>query len=163
MKIRKHGGGPPDKVEQQMTPMIDVVFQLLSFFMFTLKIAEVEGNFNIKMPSPARMMQQNIEAIPPVKVRLTAKADGSLNQIYYNDRPIKSFAALRSEIVSFVGNDRGMRENAEVELDCDYKLHYEHVIDAITHVSGYITNDGTTTVKLIEKIKFAPAKEPPGK
>ena len=33
-----------------MTPMIDVVFQLLIFFMLTLKILEPEGNFDINMP-----------------------------------------------------------------------------------------------------------------
>ena len=51
MKIRHTGSALPDKIELNMTPMIDVVFQLLSFFMFTLKIAQVEGNFNIKMPA----------------------------------------------------------------------------------------------------------------
>ncbi len=33
-----------------MTPMIDVVFQLLIFFMLTLKIIAPEGDFNINMP-----------------------------------------------------------------------------------------------------------------
>lgn len=33
-----------------MTPMIDVVFQLLIFFMLTLKIVTQEWNFDIHMP-----------------------------------------------------------------------------------------------------------------
>ena len=33
-----------------MTPMIDVVFQLMIFFMLTLKIVTEEGNFDINMP-----------------------------------------------------------------------------------------------------------------
>jgi hypothetical protein len=33
-----------------MTPMIDVVFQLMSFFMCTLKIVAPEGDFDIRMP-----------------------------------------------------------------------------------------------------------------
>jgi biopolymer transport protein ExbD len=38
------------KIDINMTPMIDVVFQLLTFFMLTLKTVIVEGDFNIRMP-----------------------------------------------------------------------------------------------------------------
>ena len=33
-----------------LTPLIDVVFLLLIFFLLTLKIIEPEGEFNINMP-----------------------------------------------------------------------------------------------------------------
>jgi biopolymer transport protein ExbD len=163
VKIRHTGSALPDKIELNMTPMIDVVFQLLSFFMFTLKIAQVEGNFNIKMPAPAKAMAESIETELPLKVQLTAKADGTINQILYNNKPLRDFAALRSQVVSFLGNDRAIKETAEVELECDYHLHYRYVIDAITHVSGYITEDGQNRVELIEKIKFSQPKPPGGK
>ena len=52
MKPRRGPSGPA-KVEQNMTPMIDIVFQLLTFFIMTLKIATQEGDFNIKMPLAA--------------------------------------------------------------------------------------------------------------
>ncbi len=38
------------KVEQQMTAMIDVVFQLLTFFVMSFKVASLEGDFSVKMP-----------------------------------------------------------------------------------------------------------------
>ena len=37
----------PEKLETNMSAMIDVVFQLLIFFMLTLKIVEPEGDFTI--------------------------------------------------------------------------------------------------------------------
>ena len=46
MKIRNRHP-TADRIVSQMTPMIDVVFQLLIFFMLTLKIIEPEGNFDI--------------------------------------------------------------------------------------------------------------------
>ena len=49
MKIR-HIGTTDEKIELQMTPMIDIVFQLLIFFIMTFKIVAQEGDFNIKMP-----------------------------------------------------------------------------------------------------------------
>ena len=159
MKIRHTGSGAPEKVEQNMTPMIDVVFQLLSFFMFTLRISEVEGNFNIKMPSPAKAMAQNIDMQASLKVQLTANPDGTLKGILFNGKPMRDFAALRSQIVSFVGNDQARKENAEVELACDYNLHYRYAIDAITHVSGY-REPGGQLVRLIQNIQFEPPKAP---
>src|SRR5487761_1493147 len=38
MKIRKSAASGNDKVEMQMTPMIDIVFQLLAFFVMSFKI-----------------------------------------------------------------------------------------------------------------------------
>ena len=84
----------------------------------------------------------------PLKVQLTAKADGTIDQILYNNKPIRDFAALRSQVVSFLGNDQAIKETAEVELECDYHLHYRYVIDAITHVSGYVTEDGQSTSRI---------------
>ena len=62
-----------DKFELQMTPMIDVVFLLLIFFMLTFKITIPEGNFNINMPLTATtdgLTDQNFR--PEIKVRLIA-------------------------------------------------------------------------------------------
>ena len=53
-----------------------------------------------------------------------------------------------------------LAETAEVEYDCDYRLRYEYVIDAITAVSGYVAENGRTIEKLIRRIKFAPPKKP---
>lgn len=161
MKIRHTASPLGDKVEQNMTPMIDVVFQLLAFFMFTLKIASVEGNFNIKMPSPSRAPVNDLQSNLPVIVKLQANPDGSLRQLSFNGQPVpnNSMAALRSRVVAYLGNDRGVQDTAEVQLDCDYDLQYSLVIDAITHVSGYIDKDGAP-VKLIEKIRFTPAEAP---
>ena len=50
MKIRNRDDRSEDKIELQMTPMIDIVFQLLVFFIMTFKIVTQEGDFNIKMP-----------------------------------------------------------------------------------------------------------------
>jgi biopolymer transport protein ExbD len=161
MKIRRTTSGAPDKIELNMTPMIDVVFQLLSFFMFTLRIGAVEGNFDIKMPSAARTMVEIPDANVAMKVRLIAKPDGSLAQILYNDRPLASFAAVRSQIVAFIGNDQASKQNAEVEIDADYHLHYKYVMDTITYVSGYLAEDGQTRVDLVQKIKFAPPRAAP--
>jgi biopolymer transport protein ExbD len=163
MKVRHQSEG--EKIELQMTPMIDIVFQLLVFFIMTFKIVSQEGDFNIKMPlaAPAAGAPDDLQ-LPPMKVRLQAGASGQLAGMSLGERSIATMDALRAEIVSIVGTDRGpgtTQETAEVELDCDYGLRYEHVIQAITAVSGYVDDTGNV-VKLVEKIKFAPPRQPSG-
>ena len=45
------------------------------------------------------------------------------------------------------------------EIDADYALRFEYVMDAITAVSGYVGPDNNI-VKICEKIKFAPPRTP---
>jgi hypothetical protein len=168
MKLRHSTGGLSEKVELQMTPMIDIVFQLLSFFIMTFQIGVAEGDFNIKMPllAPAAGPPSDI-ALPPIRVRLISDARGALAGVLLNDRTLGGrdpMDALRLEIVGILGDDRGpgsIQETAEVELACDFNLHYEHTIDAITAVSGYRDDEGGV-VKLVEKIKFAPPQTASG-
>jgi biopolymer transport protein ExbD len=165
MKVRHNKGGGDDKIELQMTPMIDIVFQLLVFFIMTFKIVSQEGDFNIKMPlaAPAAGAPDDLQ-LPPMKVRLRAGAGGMLAGMSLNERSVGTMEALRLEIIGLVGDERGpgsIQETAEVELDCDYGLRYEHVIQAITAVSGYIDETGNV-VKLVEKIKFAPPRQASG-
>jgi biopolymer transport protein ExbD len=164
MRVRHSTTSGSDKIELQMTPMIDIVFQLLVFFIMTFKIVAMEGDFNIKMPlaAPAAGAPSDL-ALPPIKVRLRADSQGYLAGVNFNDQSISGEAPmqrLRQEIIGLIGDERGpgsIQEEAEVELDCDFNLRYEHVIDAITAVSGYLKDDGTVE-KLVEKIKFAPPR-----
>lgn len=159
MKFR-HSREPHDKLELSMTSMIDIVFLLLVFFVMTFKISAQEGDFNVKMPlqdsgAPADNTQL------PLKLRLRADAAGSLQEILLNDT--QSFGTdweqLRGYIVQLVGDQAGPtdEEGPEVEIDLDYNLHYEHVIEAITAVTGY--RSGNDIVRLIERIKFAKQRE----
>ena len=158
MKIRKTGRD--EKIELQMTPMIDIVFQLLVFFIMTFKIVLPEGDFNIRMPSPSTNTQQPPTDIVPKQVFMTAGEDGSLQTLRLNDDVLGNFASLRNRIREQI-NDAGGPGTApdqEVEIVADFDLHYENVIKAITAVSGYIDESGQRH-KLIEKIRFAPPEE----
>lgn len=160
MRIRGISTGDT-RIELQMTPMIDIVFQLLVFFIMTFKIVLPEGDFSIRMPLSADQQGPTDDTLPPINVRLTAGESGRLTGILLNDQPLENFDALRRRIVALVGGAGGpgsLAEAAEVELECDYQLHYRHVIDAISAVSGYVRDD--KIIKLIERIKFAPPVRP---
>jgi biopolymer transport protein ExbD len=162
MRVRNVAGNRNDKVEISMTPMIDIVFQLLVFFIMTFKIVAQEGDFNVKMPLTAPSDgPPPVDQLPPMKVRLQAHSSGDLAQISLNDRPLgRGFLQLHDEIRDIIGDDRGpgsIQQTAEIELDCDYNLRYEYVISAVTAVSGYL-DENRNIVKLVEKVKFSPPR-----
>ena len=149
-----------------MTPMIDIVFLLLIFFIMTFKIVAPEGDFNIRMPVAAPSEGKLDEMLLlPLKIRLESTSDGRLAGVYLADARMPDeapFQALRERIIQIVGDDAGPgsgAEDREVELDCDYHLRFEYAIDAITAVSGKVQQG--EIVKLIDKIKFTPPRKPP--
>ena len=160
MAVKFKKRGLPDKIPIDMTPMIDIVFQLLTFFCMTLKIVDEEGDFNIKMPLAApRAGVPDPDQLPPIKVRMRADQNGNLVDLVLNERSFSGptrWKQLHDHVDGLVGGG-SMSASAEVELDCDYALKYEHVIEAITAVSGSIGDDGQI-VKLVEKIKFSPPR-----
>ncbi len=61
MKIR--GGQEKEQIKLQTTAMIDIVFQLLVFFIMTFKITALEGDFQVNMPQASDLPQTPIENI----------------------------------------------------------------------------------------------------
>lgn len=165
MKVRK--GAKSDKIELQMTAMIDVVFQLLVFFIMTFNVVEAEGDFAIQLPgAPA---QETLDDVAPVKLKLkmTANGDGSLKTLTLNGTTIDSFAALHGRILDMLDGGSSSDEQAEyeVEIQCDFDLHYDNVIRAITAVSGErkMIAGKDEIITLIDKIRFAHPTNAPAK
>ena len=165
MKFRGTGS-ENEKIEPQMAPMIDVVFQLLIFFMLTLKIIRPEGEFGINMPLSAASQQAADEPLlPEMKVRVRAGAGGELAGVELNGRNLggdeAAFANLTASIRRIAGDpaDSAARDELSVEIDPDYGLDYRYFIRAIGAVSGDRLPDGTF-VPLVENINFAKARPP---
>lgn len=96
MNFRNKKHGP---LEVSLTPMIDVVFLLLIFFMVTTTFSK-ETSIKIQLPQA-----EGEEAEPnKQRVRLTIGKEG---KIYINDRPLadQSLATLTKEL-SAVGSDK---------------------------------------------------------
>lgn len=160
MKFRHTSSGGDEKIELQMTPMIDIVFQLLVFFIMSFKIVAQEGDFNIRMPLASAAGVPDETQLPPMKLYLTADATGQLQTpILLNEQAFDSFPALTQYLAGLLGTESGpgsARENAEVELHFDANLRYEFVVKAIDAVSGQLDPQTGRIIELVPKIKFAP-------
>lgn len=164
MQIRRHV--PVEKIEPQMAPMIDVVFQLLIFFMLTLKIVEPEGEFSINMPIKAPAETATDE--PPIydiKVHLHAGAEGELARLMLGERNLgngeAAFRRLNSEILKLIGGRPGspLRDETVVTIDPDYNLDIQYTISAISACTGRMNEDGKI-VRYVENINLVPPRKP---
>jgi len=68
--------------EIPMTPMIDVVFQLLIYFLVTIQPHDVIAHLDVFRPSPEQTREQ--PQTPPKMIRVAVYADGYA----INDRPV---------------------------------------------------------------------------
>ncbi len=154
MRIRNKEDATKNSLD--MTSMIDIVFLLLIFFVMTFKIVEMEGDFSVKMPLASSSTNTIDPTDLPLKLRLRANEAGKLTDMSLNDIDLGTdFIELQNNVITLVSSATPGADDMgpELEIDTDYNLRYEYVIQAITSVSGY--KDGDQVVKLIEKIKFA--------
>ena len=78
MKFRKKRS---EVLEGDLTPMIDMTFQLIAFFMLIINFSEVEKSEEINLPLSE--LAKPPEEPPPFKVTLNLKEDGSIK--FYDD------------------------------------------------------------------------------
>jgi biopolymer transport protein ExbD len=175
--MRFRGRTSNEKIEPQMAPMIDVVFQLLIFFMLTLKIVEPEGDFSVNMPIGQSPKETNTITPQVIKIRLVANPeDGELNSLQImrtelfqtargetqEEKSANAFAALNEEILRAIGTPGSqLAQEQEVELDPDFELNARYLINAIGACRGRVqqSTDGTARmIDYVKNIKFSPPR-----
>jgi biopolymer transport protein ExbD len=150
-----------DKIPIDMTPMIDIVFQLLTFFCMTLKIVAAEGDFHVRMPAEGTMQGPPITSLSPIHIHLKANDAGECTRVVLADLEFSGadrWDRVHNHLARVVG-EGNLASEAEVELHCDPQLHYEHAMAAITAVSGRINPGDGEIIRLIDKIKFSPVRQ----
>jgi len=59
MKLKRDTKKPVENPKLEMTPMIDVVFQLLIFFIVTLKQEDILSHLDVSRPAPDQTVNQD--------------------------------------------------------------------------------------------------------
>ena len=149
----------PEEIKMNMTSMIDIVFQLLVFFVMTFNPVQYEGDFSVKMPLNSTAPSETIEDIPEViSVSLAADQAGDLTNILVDSVPVDQndlygglTKAIEARLAAGEGNPDSTTET-EVDFDIAPALKYSFTVAAIEAVSG--KKEGDVVTKLISKIKF---------
>jgi biopolymer transport protein ExbD len=152
----------PEKIDINMTPMIDVVFQLMAFFLMTFRVASVEGDFNLKLPKDERSAGPANTQVEMIDVIMRAKPDGDLAVLAVGGaalpgaNPVAKFGELTKYVAIKVSAARAAgQDEPEIQIDADDNLRYENIISAISHVSSHYDANGQPA-PLAKKVKFKP-------
>jgi biopolymer transport protein ExbD len=155
MTIRRRIPPGMGKSPLQLTPLVDIVFLLLVFFLLTFKITPPEGDFNVSVPASSQAGNTTKDTVPAI-LRLRADDHGNLASIQLGKRQFaRDFTALRHHIRLLRTDTDGTLSDSfpAITLDCDYHLRYEYVVEAIDAISGF--RNGGRIVPLVQNVRFA--------
>lgn len=99
------------EVELNLAAMLDMAFQLLTFFILTFKPAPVEGQVSLRLPPPRPVTQLQsgekrvgsdeskvLEGLNTLTVTALPRSDGSLGQIAVGDQAVGGLSALDTRL-----------------------------------------------------------------
>jgi biopolymer transport protein ExbD len=129
------------EIEIPITPMLDMAFQLLTFFILTYRPAPSEGQFSMNLLPPQNAIEVNKEQPKPdaqpsvdaslrtLKTTLRASENGLMGDMTLADKPISNLEELKKELESFV-NDPVLSFDQAV-INVDPQLRYSEVMKVI--------------------------------
>ena len=79
---------PQDNPQLDMTPMIDVVFELIIFFVVTIKQEDIFSKLNANRPAPASSSSNSNESDTTVTIEVGRGRDAN-GLLVYNKRPVR--------------------------------------------------------------------------
>ncbi len=109
-----------EQITLNLTPMIDVVFLLIIFFMVATKFTEIEKNIELDLPQVAGI---GPTAPPALPLAVTLFADG---RIELDGEPIE-----RSALVSRLRAEHHEKPDLEVVLHGDAQCPFQYVADTL--------------------------------
>ena len=140
MSIRK---SKQDEVEVPITPMLDMAFQLLTFFVLTYQPAPTEGQFAMNLLPAAPVLDMNApppdsnsppnDSIPASQRTLTtslhAGPGGELGRVSVGDLEVQGMDALRVKLKDILSDKSLPFDQALIQADP--RLKYEELIRVI--------------------------------
>ena len=137
-KRRKQG-----EVELNLAAMLDMAFQLLTFFILTFRPAPVEGQILLRMPPPMPVTNINsgqkagadesntnpVQGLNTLIVTAVAQSDGSLRQLAIGDVTMGSLPALDRKLNSVLGDAGSGFDQVIVQVDS--RLKYSELMGVI--------------------------------
>jgi biopolymer transport protein ExbD len=128
------------EIEVPVTPMLDMAFQLLTFFILTYKPAPTEGQFSmnllpaqkateIKKEEPKDASPTLDASLRTLKTTLRAGENGALGEVTLNETTIHGMNELKKELESYVNDPILAFDQALIVVDPQVK--YSEVMKVI--------------------------------
>src|ERR1700712_3328931 len=133
-----------DEVELQVTPMLDMAFQLLTFFILTYRSAPIEGQFAMNLLPAAPAIKMDAAAPPdataknddvPAQLKtmttqLRANPDGTLGKVTLEELEVDGMEQLKAKLKEILEPAKELPfEQALIQADPNLK--YEELMKVI--------------------------------
>ncbi len=162
-----------EEVKLNMAAMLDMAFQLLTFFILTFRPSPIEGQIELNLPPPVAVAQMrpiqqidkgdsNGPSLPgfgTLVITVNAAPDGELGSLVLGERPLLrgrlrpgDTNALDRELQNIFSLSGGTFD--AIQLHIDPKLNYETFLLLMDVCARQKTADG----KKIEKLSFIESK-----
>jgi len=130
-----------EEVEMDLTPMIDVVFLLLIFFIVTMKFKILEGKLETELPKDVGVNRSEVdELLEKIEINIFPdKGRENGMKVFVNGRTMESLATLRAELKRWFDIDEATRTTLYPES----QINYEQVIKVVDVVLGVGLTDIT--------------------
>jgi biopolymer transport protein ExbD len=146
-----------EQVELNLAAMLDMAFQLLTFFILTFRPAPVEGQVNLRLPPPMAIagsgtqkagadfnMKEAPQAATTLVVSVFSNKDGSVAQLAVDETPIGNLRALDDKLQTVFANT----EYDQVIIQVGQALRYEELMRVIEVCTRQRLRDGSKLSKL---------------
>ena len=134
VSARKQRGLPEARYQLNLTSMIDVIFQLLIYFVVTASFTIDEGVLTAKLPEEGISQKQTTPEPPerPVGIVIESHglADFRLRVEGYPELPANSFSALSMLMKQNATNNTWDPEKKPVVIKPDGQVRWQHVVNA---------------------------------
>jgi len=131
------------EVELNLAAMLDMAFQLLTFFILTFKPAPVEGQVLLRMPPPQPITNVNagqkagsdasntnpVQGLNTLVITAIANPDGGLRQMAVGDATMGSVPALERKLSTVLGDPGSGFDQVIVQVDS--RLRYDELMQII--------------------------------
>ena len=115
---------PQDNPALDMTPMIDVVFELIIFFVVTIKQEDLFSKLNANRPAPATGPSQPSDDTT-VKIEI-GKGHSANGAIVYNKREVK-----RSELDRYLADVARTSKKTSIVINCTLDSPHKALVDTL--------------------------------
>jgi biopolymer transport protein ExbD len=124
---------PGHEIQIPITPMLDMAFQLLTFFILTYRPAPTEGQFSMNLlpaqaateiskEQPKEQTTTSVDAeLRTLKTVLRAGDGGLIGGITLADKPIQGMDELKKELEGFVNDPLVAFDQALIKVDPQLK------------------------------------------
>jgi biopolymer transport protein ExbD len=160
--MRRHKKKPKrqDSVELNLAAMLDMAFQLLTFFILTFKPAPVEGQLSLRLPppQPVALVKTNQQAgsdesntnpvagVESLIISVFSSPGGRIESMAVGEVGVGNLGALDARLKAILGEAGSPFEQVVIQVGA--KLKYQELMDVVNVCAKQTLADGKPLSRL---------------